>query len=89
MWIQEAVANSRYIIHPHALGRFGQRGLSIRDVRHAIANATSCAAYAGRTPTLSGTNWRVTGPDVGRDEMTVGVEAFEDLGKRALVITVF
>ena len=62
----------------------------MRDVKHAVANAASCDVYTGRAPTAGGTNWRATGPDVGRVEMTIGVEAFEDhLGKRALVITVF
>jgi hypothetical protein len=61
----------------------------MRDVRHAIANATSCAVYANRTPIMGGTSWRVIGREVDGDELTVGVEAFEDLGKRALLITVF
>jgi hypothetical protein len=43
----------------------------------------------GRRWTSGGTNWRVTGPDSEGEELTIGVEAYQDhLGRRALLITV-
>lgn len=60
------------------------------DWKKAIREAISCKPHSGRTPTCGGTNWRVTGPDIDGDELTVAVEAFKDhLGQRTLLITVF
>jgi hypothetical protein len=89
-WIQEAVAAGRHLVHaPHFSRRCLERKISLPDWKKAIRDARTCVPYTGRAPTCGGTNWRVTGPDIEGDDLTVGVEAFRDhLGKRALLITV-
>jgi hypothetical protein len=91
IWIQEAVAAGRYLVHePHFSRRCAQRNVSLPDWKKAVREACSCEPYSDRTPTCGGTNWRVTGPDIEGDDLTVGVEAFRDRGgNRALLITVF
>jgi len=88
-WIQQAVAEGRYFVHePHFSKRCTQRKVTLPDWKNAIANATKCIAH-DRPPTCGGTAWRVTGPDIEGDELSVGVEAFRDhLGQRVLLVTV-
>jgi hypothetical protein len=89
-WIQEAVAGGRYLVlEPHFSRRCQQRGVTLPDWKRAIRLARACVQYGGRVATCGGTNWRVTGPDIEGDDLTIGVEAFRDqVGKRALLITV-
>jgi hypothetical protein len=42
-WIQEAVANGRYITHPHIQKRFVERRISLWELKQAARAATSCA----------------------------------------------
>src|SRR5580704_8454808 len=89
-WIQEAVAAGRYLVHePHFSRRCVQRNVTLPDWKKAVRQARTCISYGGRDSTCGGTNWRLVGPDVDGDDLTVAVEAFRDhLGKRALLITV-
>ena len=61
--IQGFFAANRYEISTHAVLRMRQRGAQESDVRHAIAHATACRKDAAR--------WRVDGPDVDGDELTM------------------
>jgi hypothetical protein len=90
-WIRDALKQGRYLLHePHFGKRCRERGLNIDDVKNAIEHATRCDAYAGRAPTMDGTNWRVTGPSVDGEAVSVGVEAFTDpQGRAVLLITLF
>lgn len=55
----------------------GERGASVEHVMHALQNAASCSS--------SGENWKVTGPDLDVDALTV-VVAIEG---EVVVVTVF
>lgn len=63
----------------HAYERMDQRGATERDVIKACASATTCrhAAEPGR--------WKVTGPDLDGDDLTV-VVVFDGL---VMVVTIF
>ncbi len=71
--------------------RLTQRRIAFRSVWYAVRNATKCVAYVPARPALTGgTSWRITGLDHIGEEVSLGVEAFEDhLGRRCLLITVF
>lgn len=88
-WIQEAVASGRYIPTNHLFDQCDRRHIKIQDVHRAIRLATDCKPH-GDPPKHGGTCWKVTGPDYEGSETTVGVEAFEDTGKRrAALCTVY
>ncbi len=90
IWIQEAIVAGRYLVHPHFAKRCSDRNVGHREWKHAISKATSCTTYRDRAPSNDGTQWRVIGPDLDGDDLTLGCEAFEDhLGRRVLLMTVF
>lgn len=72
-----ALAN-RIVASGHAQARMVQRNVSMRDIRSALARAT------GVLPQKNG-SWKVDGPDVDGDDLTV-VVAIED---GLIVVTVF
>jgi len=55
----------------------GERGASAEHVMHALQSATTCSS--------SGERWKVTGPDLDGDALTV-VVVLED---EVIVVTVF
>ena len=71
-------AAGRIVLTRHALQRMVQRRVRQMDVRNALAQATSCAA----TPDGS---WRVEGPDLDGDSLTLIVA----LEGGVIVVTVF
>jgi len=81
----------RYLTHePHFGRRCRERTISLADAVNAIRNTTACTTYDGREPSQDGTNWRVTGPCIEGEPITVGVEAFlDEQGQMVLLITVF
>ena len=70
---------SLVVVHPRlqVRERMGERGASVEHVMHALQNAASCSS--------SGENWKVTGPDLDVDALTV-VVAIEG---EVVVVTVF
>jgi Domain of unknown function (DUF4258) len=70
-------AANRIFYSPHARERVQERCGSVEHVRHALTNATQCAA--------NGARWKATGPDLDGDELTV-VVVIED---GVIVVTVF
>ena len=90
-WIQEAMAQGRYVVEPHLYRRMEERSITLRDVKRVISKATPCVTYSPEDGSKAGgTSWRVTGSDLSGSPTSVGVEAFTDhLGRRALLITVF
>ena len=85
------MSNRRYDYDPHLFDRCGDRNLGIRDVKHAILNATTCQPYQDpkRPPTPGATQWSVFGPALDGDALRVGVDLIRNhLGMRALLITV-
>ena len=87
-WIQDAVFASpaRYTVDTHFYKRMGRRSVTTFDWK----TATTCVAYLEGKPLADGTCWRLLGgKDVDGDDLTIGVEAYEDRGQRALLITVF
>jgi len=87
-WAKDAISNGKHWFSGHCETRFRQRGITHRDARNAIMNASQCAAYAG-TPQNGGTCWRIEGPSLDATSITVGVETYLDVAKRIIVITVF
>jgi hypothetical protein len=76
--VQGYASANRIRVEGHALQRMRERGVAVRDLRHALANATGCArADKGR--------WRVEGPDLAGDEVTA-IVVLED---GVIVVTVF
>lgn len=71
-------AAGRIVLTRHALQRMAQRGVRRGDVRCALEQATSCTANPGG-------NWRVEGPDLDGDALTL-IVAIED---GVIVVTVF
>ena len=53
----------------HARGRMLQRGVSVRDVRSALTNATTVR----RSASNQRSDWTVEGPDTVGDDLTLGV----------------
>ena len=83
---QEALAQvrglasaGRYILTSHALDRMRERGAQPGDVRQALVNANECMWQHERH------TWRVTGPDLEGDDLTLAVEIEENV----VVVTVF
>jgi hypothetical protein len=75
---------------PHFGKRCQQRKVTLPDWKKAIRLAHTCSPYADRPSSAGGTSWRVTGPDVEGDDLTVAVEAYgTPKDKRALLVTVF
>jgi hypothetical protein len=68
----------RIVVTFHAERRMGERGVSPQDVRSALVNAGRCSA-------LTEERWKVWGPDVSGDELTL-VVILED---GVIVVTVF
>lgn len=77
--IRKAGASGQFVISPHAYGRMRKRGATVRDVRHALANAGTCKR--AEEPD----RWRASGPDLDGDELTA-IVAFDGF---AVVVTVF
>lgn len=75
--IRGYAAAGRIIVTRHAYERMRQRNVTFRDVTLALSAARICDA--------ANTNWRVTGPDVDGDELTL-VVAIES---GVIVVTVF
>lgn len=69
---------NRIILSRHADRRMDQRGASYQDVRHALMNARACRDQGDGT-------WRVDGPDLDGDDLTL-VVALRD---GVLVVTLF
>ena len=68
----------RYVITQHARLRMAQRNVRDGDLRKALVKARSCRAQADGT-------WKVDGPDMDGDDLTV-VVAIED---GLVVVTLF
>ena len=88
-WIQDAVANSRYIVDPHFTDQAEARSFSVNDAKKIIATATACIPYPDGPNLAGGTGWRVVGIALDGSSAKVGVEAYRDhLGRWAILITI-
>jgi hypothetical protein len=76
--IRRAATASRIRYEYHARQRMRERGVSREDVRNALIETRTCQ-------TSKGDRWKVTGPDLDEDELTVVLVIEGDL----VVITVF
>jgi hypothetical protein len=77
--IRGLAAAGRYILKSHARDRMRERGAQPGDVRQALIDAAKCVWQPDRY------NWRVTGPDLEGDDLTLAVEIEENV----IVVTVF
>lgn len=75
--VRSYAAANRVRFSRHARERMGERGASAEHVMHALQSATTCSS--------SGERWKVTGPDLDGDALTV-VVVLED---EVIVVTVF
>ena len=90
--IREAFGQGRYSVHSHAQRRMRERHASLFEIKHAVQQATGIAPWAERSPVTDPptTSWRVVGPDLDGDDLTVGIDLVVDhLGGFTIVITVF
>lgn len=71
-------AAGRYFVSGHALERMRARSVQEADLRHALTKATRCASAPPD-------RWKVTGPDLDGDDLTVVVVIDDGV----LVVTVF
>jgi hypothetical protein len=88
--IKAAVARGQYFIHPHAQTRMRQRNATLYDVKHAIGHARSIQPYRRDAGPAGTSSWRVMGPDLDGDELTMGLDLTTNaMGDHVLVLTVF
>jgi hypothetical protein len=73
-----AATAERIVYEPHARQRMRERGVRREDVRNALMNLKDCKA-------TSGDRWKVTGPDLDGEALTVVLVIEGNL----VVITVF
>ncbi len=76
--IRRAATANRIRYESHARQRMRERRVSREDVRNALIEASKCQASKGD-------RWKVTGPDLDDEELTVVLVIEGDL----IVITVF
>lgn len=76
--IRRAATLGQIRLTKHARERMSERGASVHDVRHSLANASRCAP-------AEGDRWRTTGLDLDGDELTAVVVIDGDV----IVVTVF
>lgn len=89
-WIQEAIRTECYTATNHVRDRLRERGLSMDDLRHAVAHPRKVEPYS-RMPQHGGTCWRLYGRDLDDEqEVGVGFEAYMDeRGRWAVLCTIF
>jgi hypothetical protein len=79
--IRGLVGSNRYRIDAHARQRMRERNVRAADVRRALLEATTAALQAnGR--------WKVDGPDVDDDELTL-IVVFEEREPPLVVVTLY
>jgi len=94
-WVQAAIAGGSYLVLEEDKGHFSRRlnlyGLDMLDVFELVENATVCTPYDKRAPRRDGTQWRVSGPDVSKEQtISIGVETFLDRKRRrCALVTIF
>ncbi|MFZ5439516.1 MAG: DUF4258 domain-containing protein [Myxococcota bacterium] len=76
--VRGLAAPGRYVVSQHARQRMRQRGVREGDLRHALENAHACSPQADD-------KWKVDGPDLDGDELTVVVVIDDGL----VVVTLF
>lgn len=88
-WIQDAMANGRWILDPHFQKQAKARNYSVHDAKRVVATATACVPHPDGPKLAGGTPWRVTGTDLDGASSKVGVEAYKDhLGKHVILVTI-
>lgn len=76
--IRGYAAAGRFVISSHAWARMQERHVRYNDLRNALIHAQRCTAQPDE-------KWRVSGPDLDAEELTVVVTIEDGL----LVVTVF